>query len=117
VAVRTQHIARPASRAVVVTDLASPCRPIHDRVELPLRLFWSSPDRSFDAVKLFTRCWLDETVLREASRPDDLTRYLNQETLIGLWPSCARRPACGLDCEFLDLVQPSSAACVNLPRG
>jgi hypothetical protein len=28
-----------------------------------------------------------ETVLREAARPDDLTTFLNRETLVKLWPS------------------------------
>jgi hypothetical protein len=32
------------------------------------------------------RQWLYETVLREASRPEDLTAYLNGDTLIALWP-------------------------------
>ena len=86
VAVRTQYYARPGRRAVVVTDLASLRGPVHGTVELPLRLFWSSPDRSFDLDKPFMRGWLYQTVLREASRPDDLTSYLDQETLIGLWP-------------------------------
>jgi hypothetical protein len=96
VAVRTQHVARPGRRAVVVTDLASLRGPVHGTVELPLRLFWSSPDRSFDLDEPFTRRWLYQTVLREASRPDDLTHYLDQQTLIGLWqqlrlPSGVRR--------------------------
>lgn len=86
VAVRTRHVARPGRRAVVVTDLASLRGPVHGTVELPLRLFWSSPDRSFDLDKPFTRRWLYQTVLREASRPDDLTGYLDRQTLIGLWP-------------------------------
>jgi hypothetical protein len=29
---------------------------------------------------------LYETVLREASRPDDLSSYLNGETLVAVWP-------------------------------
>jgi hypothetical protein len=37
-------------------------------VELPLRLFWSSPDRSFNLSKPFELRWLYQTVLREASR-------------------------------------------------
>jgi hypothetical protein len=85
-AVRTQHVARPGRRAVVVTDLASLRGPVHGTVELPLRLFWSSPDRSFNLDNPFTRRWLYQTVLREASRPQDLTGYLDRDTLIGLWP-------------------------------
>jgi hypothetical protein len=86
VAVRTQHAARPGRRAVVVTDLASLRGPVDGTVVLPLRLFWSSPDRSFDLDKPFMRRWLYQTVLREASRPEDLTGYLDRATLVGLWP-------------------------------
>jgi len=32
------------------------------------------------------RIWLYQTVLREASRPEDLTTYLDGDTLITLWP-------------------------------
>jgi hypothetical protein len=91
-AVRTQHQARPGRRAIVVTDLASLRGPAHGTVELPLRLFWSSTDRRFDLDKPATRRWLYQTVLREASRPSDLTGYLDRGTLISLWPSL-RLPA------------------------
>ncbi len=40
--------ARPGRRVLVVTDLAALHGPASGTVELPLRLFWSSPDRSFD---------------------------------------------------------------------
>jgi hypothetical protein len=86
VAVRTQYFARPGRRAIVAIDLAAVRGPVHGTVELPLRLFWSSPDRSFDLDKPFMRRWFYQTVLREASRPDDLTRYLDRDTLIALWP-------------------------------
>jgi hypothetical protein len=86
VAARTQYLARPGRRAVVVTDLASLRGPVRGTVELPLRLFWSSPDRSFDLDRPFPRRWLYQTVLREASRPEDLTGYLDRDILIGLWP-------------------------------
>jgi hypothetical protein len=33
------------------------------------------------------RLWLYQTVLREASRPEDLTTYLDADTLIALWPA------------------------------
>ena len=86
VAVRTQHQARPGRRAIVVTDLASLRGPVRGTVELPLRLFWSSADRSFDLDQPSMREWLYQTVLREASRPDDLTGFLNRDTLISIWP-------------------------------
>jgi hypothetical protein len=86
VAVRTQHEARPGRRAIVVADLASLRGPVHGTVELPVRLFWSSTDRSFDLDTPATRRWLYQTVLREASRPSDLTDYLDRGNLISLWP-------------------------------
>ena len=76
----------------MVTDLASLDGPVRGTVELPLRLFWSSPDRTFDLGRPFMRRWLYQTVLREASRPEDLTRYLDRGTLIDLWPDL-RLPA------------------------
>ena len=83
---RTQYQARPGRRAIVVIDLANLRGPVHGTVELPLWLFWSSPDRSFDLDQPFMLRWLYQTVLREASRPEDLTGQLDRDTLIGLWP-------------------------------
>jgi len=59
---------------------------------LPLRLFWSSADRCFDLDHLSARRWLYQNVLREASRPSDLTDFLNRGILISLWPDL-RLPA------------------------
>jgi hypothetical protein len=86
VAVRTQYLARPGRRVIVVTDLTTLRGPVGGVVELPLRLFWSSPDRTFDLGKSFMRRWLYQTVLREASRPEDLTAYLDHGLLVALWP-------------------------------
>lgn len=86
VAVRTRHHARPGRRAIVVTNLHSLHGPAAGMVELPLRLFWSSPDRTFDLDQPDTRDWLYQIVLREASRPADLTEFLNRDVLIRLWP-------------------------------
>jgi hypothetical protein len=86
VAVQTQYQSRPGRRAVVVTDLASRNGPAGGIIELPLRLFWSSPDRTFDLGNQFMRRWLYQTMLREATRPEDLTRYLDAGTLVALWP-------------------------------
>ena len=61
------------------------CGPAEGIVELPLRLFWSSQDRSFDLGEPHMARSLYETVLREVSRPDDLVRYLNGGMLIRLW--------------------------------
>jgi hypothetical protein len=86
VAVRTRYQARPGRRVIVVTDLASLRGPSRGTVELPLRLYWSGPSPVFDLGEPYLRRWLYQIVLREASRPDDLTRYLDRATLIGLWP-------------------------------
>jgi hypothetical protein len=86
VAVRTQYQARPGRRAIVVTDLASLRGPARGTVELPLWLYWSGPSPVFDLDKPFMRRWLYEIVLREATRPEDLTSYLDRGTLIALWP-------------------------------
>jgi hypothetical protein len=66
-----------------MADLAGP---VHGVVEMPLRLFWSAPDRTFDLDQPSMLRALYETVLREASRPDDLSSYLNGETLVAVWP-------------------------------
>ena len=83
---RPRYQSRPGRRALVAASLADLRGPTTDTVELPLRLFWSSPDRTFDLGKPFMRRSLYETVLREASRPDDLTTYLNGDTLVSVWP-------------------------------
>jgi hypothetical protein len=85
-ALLSQHAARPGRRALVVADLGSLRGPVSGEVQLPLRLFWSLPDHQFDLDDPDTRRWYYETVLREASRPDDLTAYLDGATLVRLWP-------------------------------
>jgi hypothetical protein len=86
VAVRSQYLARPGRRVIVVVDLADLRGQGRGVVELPLRLFWSSPDRRFNLDRPFMRRWFYQTVLREASRPEDLTRFLDRDTLVSLWP-------------------------------
>lgn len=86
VAVRTQYYARPGRRVIVVIDLADLRGPAHGIVKLPLWLYWSSPDRAFDLDEPFMRRWLYQIVLREASSPEDLTAYLDRNTLVALWP-------------------------------
>jgi DNA invertase Pin-like site-specific DNA recombinase len=82
---RPRYRSRPGRRALVAVSLADLDGPAQGTVELPLRLFWSSPDRTFDLGKPFMLRSLYETVLREASRPEDLTTYLNGDTLIAVW--------------------------------
>jgi DNA invertase Pin-like site-specific DNA recombinase len=77
---------RPGRAVVVAASLAELCGPAAGPVELPLRLFWSSPDRVFDLGEPSELQSLYETVLREASRPDDLARYLHAGTLVRVWP-------------------------------
>ena len=77
--------ARPGRRALVIDDLADLRGPAEGSVELPLRLFWYS-NRVFNLEEPGMLRWLYQTVLREASQPDDLTRYLNGDTLVTLWP-------------------------------
>ena len=83
---RAAHQARPGRAALVATSLADLAGPAHGMVELPLRLFWSAPDRTFDLDQSPMLRALYEAVLREASRPEDLTGYLNGEILVAVWP-------------------------------
>jgi len=83
---RTAYQARPGRAALVATRLADLTGPAHGVVELPLRLFWSAPDRTFDLDQPSALQELYEVVLQEASRPDDLTSYLNGEILVAVWP-------------------------------
>jgi hypothetical protein len=85
-ALLSRHPARPGRRALVAAGLDSLQGPAHGKVQLPLRLFWSLPDHQFDLDDPDPRRWYYETVLREASRPDDLTAYLDGATLVRLWP-------------------------------
>jgi hypothetical protein len=87
VAVRVApYQARPGRRVLVALDLADLRGPVTGTVELPLRLFWSGTDRTFDVGDPGTRQWLYETVLQEASRPEDLTGLLDGSALVALWP-------------------------------
>ena len=55
-------------------------------VGLPLQLHWSGPSPVFDLEDPDMRRWLYQIVLREASRPQDLTGYLDRDTLIAVRP-------------------------------
>ena len=78
--------ARPGRAGLVAASLADLRGPDRGVVELPLRLFWSAPDRTFDLGQPSMLQAMYEAVLREASRPDDLARYLNGEVLVAVWP-------------------------------
>jgi len=83
---RARYESRPGRRAVVADSLADLRGPTEGTVELPIWLFWSSPDHTFDLSKPFMLRSMYETVLVEASRPEDLASYLDGDTLIALWP-------------------------------
>ena len=80
------HQARPGRAGLVAASLADLHGPAHGVVELPLRLFWSAPDRTFDLDQPSMLQAMYEAVLREASRPGDLASYLNGEVLAAVWP-------------------------------
>jgi hypothetical protein len=82
---RASYEARPGRSVLVAADLAGLHGPATGTVELPLWLFWH-PDRTFDLDDPATLRWMYQTVLREASRPSDLSDYLNGETLVAVWP-------------------------------
>jgi len=84
-ATRAPRQSRPGRAALVATELADLTGPTGGTVELPIWLFWF-PDRTFDLDDPATLRWMYQTVLREASRPEDLTAFLNGETLVALWP-------------------------------
>ena len=70
----------------MAADLADLRGPAEGAVELPLRLFWSAPDRRFDLGDLDMLRSMYEKVLRDAIRMDELTTYLNGGRLVAVWP-------------------------------
>ncbi len=81
---RAPYQARPGRSVLVAGDLAELRGPTTGTVELPLRLFWY-PERRFDLDEPGILAWVYQTVLREATRPEDLTAYLNGDTLAAVW--------------------------------
>jgi hypothetical protein len=81
----SRHQSRPGRRTLVIADLADLRGPADGTVELPVWLFWH-PNRTFDLDDRSIRRWVYQIVLREASRPEDLTTYLNGDILAELWP-------------------------------
>ena len=77
---------RPGRAGLVADSLADLRGPARGVVELPLRLFWSAPGHAFNLDQPPMLQAMYEAVLREASRPDDLARYLNGEVLVAVWP-------------------------------
>lgn len=83
---RVRYQSRPGRRAVVAASLADLRGPVEGPVELPIWLYWSSPDHVFDLSDQDMRRRLYQTVLREAASLEDLTAYLDGDTLVALWP-------------------------------
>jgi hypothetical protein len=80
----SRYLSRPGRRVLVIDDLADLRGPVSGTVELPIWLFWY-PNRVFSLDEPGVLRWVCQIVLREASRPEDLARYLNREALIGMW--------------------------------
>lgn len=90
---RPRRARRPGRHPVVAAgSLAGLHGPAEGTVELPLRLFWSSPDRAFDLGERHDALAMYETVLGEARSPDDLASYLNAGLLRALWPALHLSP-------------------------
>jgi hypothetical protein len=83
---RAAYQSRPGRHDRLAASLEDLRGPVTGTVTLPLWLFWSCPGHTFDLDDRDMRRWLYETVLREASRPEDLTAYLDNDALIALWP-------------------------------
>jgi hypothetical protein len=81
---RARYQSRPGRGVLVADRLADLQGPVQGLVELPVWLFWY-PDRTFDLDGPGMLLWMYQIVLREASRPEDLT-YLNGERLVAVWP-------------------------------
>jgi hypothetical protein len=81
----TPYQARPGRRVLVVKDLADLRGPASGTVTLPLRLFWSPPGRVFDLDDPFMLRSMYQIVLGEAIRAEELTTYLNRDTLVAVW--------------------------------
>src|SRR5215472_14544009 len=81
-----QHQARRGRAVVVAADLADLRGPTQGTVDLPIWLFWSSPDHTFDLAKPHMLRLLYEIVLGAATRVEDLSTYLDGDTLAAVWP-------------------------------
>jgi hypothetical protein len=77
---------RPGRSVLVAADLAELQGPARGTVELPLRLFWSAPDRRFSLDDPDMLRSMYQKVLCEATRIDDLTGFLNGGKLVDVWP-------------------------------
>ena len=81
-----RYQSRPGRRVLVPGSLEDLRGPAHGTVELPLRLFWSAPDRTFDLDDVDMLRSMYEKVLGAATRMEDLTTFLNGGRLADVWP-------------------------------
>ena len=76
---------RPGRAPVVAASLSGLRGPASGAIELPVRLFWSAPDRTFDLGLRPDALAAYESVLGEARTPADLAEFLDAGLLAGLW--------------------------------
>ena len=86
VAVWAPYEARPGRSVLVVRDLADLRGPASGAAVLPLRLYWSPAGRVFDLDDPFMLRSMYQVVLGEAIHAEELTGYLNRDTLLAVWP-------------------------------
>ena len=86
VAVWAPYEARPGRSVLVVRDLADLHGPAGGSVTLPLRLYWSPAGRVFDLDDPFMLRSMYQVVVGEAILAQELTDYLNRDTLLAVWP-------------------------------
>jgi hypothetical protein len=70
---------------IMPASLGDLCGPTSGVVELPVRLYWSG-SRQFDLADPHQAADVCEAILDTAATADDITRYLNADLLIRVWP-------------------------------
>ncbi len=71
---------------MVAVRLADLRGPTDGTIELPLWLYWSSPDHTFNLADRGMQRWLYQIVLGQANSLEDLAAYLDGDMLIAIWP-------------------------------
>jgi hypothetical protein len=80
-----RHQARPGRAALVIADLADLRGPVRGTVQLPARLFWSPPGRTFDLEDPDMLRAMYEIVLGQAICGEELADWLDGATLPAVW--------------------------------
>ena len=91
---RARYESRPGRCVVVAASLAGLEGPIEGRSNCRLWLFWSSPGRTFDLDDPDMRRGCTRPCSARPARPEDLTAFLDGDTLIALWPTLYLPGAC-----------------------